>query len=112
MVKHHFKFRTHQKCRLSELSELVNDEIHKTDDFLPDCMSVMVVAGFYCKIGLSLGGDEMAVKTLMLRAGDCRLSANPYGTEHQGSFYGLIYGKCGLHELCQAKDCYGEVQRV
>ena len=44
MVKHHFKFRTHQKCRLSELSELVNDEIHKTDDFLPDCMSVMVVA--------------------------------------------------------------------
>ena len=44
MVKHHFKFRTHQKCRLSDLSALVNDEIHKTDDFLPDCVSVMVVA--------------------------------------------------------------------
>lgn len=44
MVKHHFKFRTHQKCRLSELSALVNDEIHKAEDFLPDCLSVMVAA--------------------------------------------------------------------
>lgn len=42
--KHHFKFRTHERCKLSELSGVVNDRIHEQDDFLPDCLSVMVVA--------------------------------------------------------------------
>ena len=42
--KHHFKFLTHFRCKLSSLAEVVNNRIHEEDDFLPDCISVMVVA--------------------------------------------------------------------
>lgn len=42
--KHHFKFRTERRYRLSELAPVINDRIHQEDDFLPDCVSVMVVA--------------------------------------------------------------------
>ena len=42
--KKHFKFRTQDRFRLSELAPIINNEIHKDDDYLPDCISVMVVA--------------------------------------------------------------------
>ena len=42
--KHHFKFKTNQRCKLSELSATINERIHQEDDYLPDCISVMVVA--------------------------------------------------------------------
>lgn len=42
--KHHFKFVTRDRCKLSEISQTVNEAIHAEDDFLPDCESVMVVA--------------------------------------------------------------------
>lgn len=42
--KHHFKFKTHQRCRLSSLAPVVNEHIHSHEDYLPDCVSVMVVA--------------------------------------------------------------------
>ena len=42
--KHHFKFRTNDRYKLSELAPLINDSIHQEEDFLPDCLSVMVVA--------------------------------------------------------------------
>ena len=42
--KHHFKFRTNDRYKLSELAPLINDSIHQKEDFLPDCLSVMVVA--------------------------------------------------------------------
>jgi len=42
--KHHFKFKTNQRYKLSELSATINERIHEEDDFLPDCLSVMVVA--------------------------------------------------------------------
>lgn len=42
--KHHFKFRTERRYKLSELAPVINDRIHQEDDFLPDCTSVMVVA--------------------------------------------------------------------
>jgi len=42
--KHHFNFKTHQRCTLSELAPTINDRIHQEDDYLPDCLSVMVVA--------------------------------------------------------------------
>lgn len=42
--RRHFKFRTEQRCRLSELAPIVNNKIHEDDDYLPDCLSVMVVA--------------------------------------------------------------------
>ena len=42
--KHHFKFRTGRRYKLSELAPVINDRIHQEDDFLPDCVSVMVVA--------------------------------------------------------------------
>ena len=44
IAKHHFKFRTDSRCRLSELAPIVNEQIHAEDDYLPDCLSVMVVA--------------------------------------------------------------------
>ena len=44
VAKHHFKFRTDGRCRLSELAPIVNEQIHAEDDYLPDCLSVMVVA--------------------------------------------------------------------
>lgn len=39
-----FKFETKEKCLLSELSEIVNEHIFSDNDFLPDCVSVMVCA--------------------------------------------------------------------
>lgn len=42
--KHHFKFKTNDRYKLSELAPLINDSIHQEEDFLPDCLSVMVVA--------------------------------------------------------------------
>lgn len=42
--KTHFKFTTDQKTTLGELSIVVNDHINKDNDFLPDCVSVMVCA--------------------------------------------------------------------
>jgi len=42
--KHHFKFITKDRAKLSELSALINERIHEEDDYLPDCISVMVVA--------------------------------------------------------------------
>lgn len=42
--KKHFKFRTQDRFRLSELAPIVNNKIHEDDDYLPDCISVMVVA--------------------------------------------------------------------
>lgn len=40
----HFKFVTEQKCLLSELAAIVNDQIFSDDDFLPNCVSVIVCA--------------------------------------------------------------------
>ena len=42
--KHHFKFKTNQRYKLSELAPIINERIHQEEDFLPDCLSVMVVA--------------------------------------------------------------------
>ena len=42
--KHHFKFRTDRRYKLSELAPVINDHIHSHDDYLPDCISVMVCA--------------------------------------------------------------------
>ena len=42
--KHHFKFVTKERAKLSELSQTINERIHQEDDYLPDCLSVMVVA--------------------------------------------------------------------
>lgn len=44
MQKKHFKFQTQDRFKLSELAPIVNDQIHADDDYLPDCISVMVVA--------------------------------------------------------------------
>ena len=44
LAKHRFEFVTHDRAKLSELSQLINERIHAEDDFLPDCLSVMVVA--------------------------------------------------------------------
>lgn len=41
---HFFKFKTHRKCRLSELSQVINRRIKTETDYLPDTLSVMVVA--------------------------------------------------------------------
>lgn len=37
-------FKTEERAKLSELSHLINDRIHQEDDFLQECVSVMVVA--------------------------------------------------------------------
>ena len=42
--RHHFKFTTSERYRLSELSPVINERIHAEDDYLPDCLSVIVVA--------------------------------------------------------------------
>lgn len=42
--RHHFKFMTNERAKLSELSAAINERIHAEDDYLPDCESVMVVA--------------------------------------------------------------------
>lgn len=40
----HFKFNTSERVKLGELAPVVNEYIHDGDDFLPDCVSVMVCA--------------------------------------------------------------------
>ena len=42
--RHHFKFKTDGRYKLSELAPVISERIHQEDDFLPDCLSVMVVA--------------------------------------------------------------------
>ena len=42
--KHYFKFKTNQRYKLSELAPIISERIHEEEDFLPDCLSVMVVA--------------------------------------------------------------------
>lgn len=44
LARHHFKFQTDGRYRLSELAPIINDRIHAEEDYLPDCLSVMVVA--------------------------------------------------------------------
>ena len=43
-MKHRFTFMGEVRARLSELSATINERIHQEDDYLPDCLSVMVVA--------------------------------------------------------------------
>ena len=40
----HFKFNPKERFMLSELAPVINEHIHAGDDFLPDCISVMVCA--------------------------------------------------------------------
>jgi len=40
----YFKFNPTSRLKLGELAPIVNDYIHDSDDYLPDCVSVMVVA--------------------------------------------------------------------
>lgn len=44
LATHRFEFVTEDRAKLSELSHVINERIHAEDDFLPDCLSVMVVA--------------------------------------------------------------------
>jgi len=39
-----FKFQTSDRFKLGELAPIVNERIHEDEDYLPDCVSVMVVA--------------------------------------------------------------------
>lgn len=39
-----FKFQTDHRFKLGELAPIVNERIHEDDDYLPDCVSVMVCA--------------------------------------------------------------------
>ena len=43
-MKHHFNIKADDRYTLSELAPIVNDRIHAEEDYLPDCLSVMVVA--------------------------------------------------------------------
>ena len=43
-MKHRFTFKNEVRAKLSELSQTINERIHAEDDYLPDCISVMVVA--------------------------------------------------------------------
>lgn len=43
-LRTHFNFRPIGRYMLSELAPVINEEIHAHDDYLPDCLSVMVVA--------------------------------------------------------------------
>lgn len=40
----HFKFNPKERLKLSELAPIINEFVHEGDDFLPDCVSVMVCA--------------------------------------------------------------------
>lgn len=42
--KKEFGFKTPSRFMLSELAPIVNERIHLDDDYLPDCISVMVCA--------------------------------------------------------------------
>lgn len=42
--KKHFKFVTSDRFTLGELAPIINEHIHADDDYLPDCISVMVCA--------------------------------------------------------------------
>jgi len=48
----HFKFNTSERVKLGELAPVVNNYIHDGDDFLPDCVSVMVCARVMTEGGL------------------------------------------------------------
>ena len=39
-----FKFQTSDRFKLGELAPIVNERIHEDEDYLPDCISVMVCA--------------------------------------------------------------------
>ncbi len=39
-----FKFQTSDRFKLGELAPIVNERIHEDEDYLPDCVSVMVCA--------------------------------------------------------------------
>ena len=43
-LRTHFGFRPIGRYMLSELAPVINDEIHSHEDYLPDCLSVIVVA--------------------------------------------------------------------
>jgi len=43
-ARHHFNIKADGRYRLSELAPIINEQIHAEDDYLPDCLSVMVVA--------------------------------------------------------------------
>ena len=40
----HFKFNPDDRFMLSELAPIINNHIHEDEDYLPDCISVMVCA--------------------------------------------------------------------
>ena len=48
----HFKFNPDDRFMLSELAPIVNERIHEDEDYLPDCVSVMVVARVMTEGGL------------------------------------------------------------
>ena len=48
----HFKFKPDDRFMLSELAPIINNHIHEGDDFLPDCISVMVCARVMTEGGL------------------------------------------------------------
>ena len=48
----HFKFNPDDRFMLSELAPIINNHIHEGDDFLPDCISVMVCARVMTEGGL------------------------------------------------------------
>ena len=50
--KKHFNFKTPERFMLSELAPIVNQEIHKDEDYLPDCISVLVCARVMTEGGL------------------------------------------------------------
>ncbi len=50
--KKHFNFKTPDRFMLSELAPIINNHIHEGDDFLPDCISVMVCARVMTEGGL------------------------------------------------------------
>ncbi len=48
----HFKFNPDDRFMLSELAPIINNHIHEGDDFLHDCISVMVCARVMTEGGL------------------------------------------------------------
>ena len=88
MVKHHFSSDASEMQVLWGVG-LVVTRIHKTDDFLPDCMSVMVVARIMLRDWLVSWRGRNGSKDPYTPC-RCRLSANPNGTERV--FFMVIYG--------------------
>jgi len=48
----HFNFKTPERFMLSELVPIVNEKIHEDEDYLPDCISVLVCARVMTEAGL------------------------------------------------------------